>query len=219
MAEKSGGPTNLIRIFAEKSSITIKQIHELVASLSTYSPLPRVVWIEEANLLTPAAQNALLKSLEEPGEDTTFYLTCDRSLSLLPTIRSRSNLIHLATPKGNGTPHLPLIKLAMSETSGNRLNLVGELPSDRSEVITWFDELLEEIQSVLGKTSAFSGQQLLSGIAQNAFQTRARLMSNCSTNLTIQNFFLHLPKTRWKVGHRTRPKLQRRRVDGRVLAC
>lgn len=196
IAEKSAGRINLIHVFAEKSSITIKQIHELVASLSTYSPLPRIVWIEEAGLLTPAAQNALLKSLEEPGEDTTFYLTCDRSLTLLPTIRSRASLIHLALSKGGSTPHLPLIKAAMSETPGNRLSLVSELPSDRGEVVAWFDELLQEIQAVLGKTSAFSGQQLLSGIAQNASLTRTRIMSNCSTNLCLQNFFLHLPKAR-----------------------
>lgn len=196
MTEKSVGAINLIHVSAEKSSITIKQIHELVASLSTYSPLPRIVWIEEANLLTPAAQNALLKSLEEPGEDTSFYLTCDRSLALLPTIRSRASIIHLQSSKTNSLPHLPLIKAAMSESLGNRLNLVSEIPSDRSEAIAWFDELLEEIQSVLGKTSAFSGQLLLSGIAQNADRSRTRLMTNCSTNLTIQNFFLHLPKTK-----------------------
>jgi DNA polymerase-3 subunit delta' len=35
-----------------------------------------VVWIKDAALLTEAAANALLKTLEEPPENTWFFLAC-----------------------------------------------------------------------------------------------------------------------------------------------
>jgi DNA polymerase III delta prime subunit len=35
-----------------------------------------VVWISDAALLTDAAANALLKTLEEPPEKTWFFLAC-----------------------------------------------------------------------------------------------------------------------------------------------
>lgn len=46
--------------------------------------------IKDANTMTPQAQNALLKSLEEPPSDATLFLLCDREEALLTTIRSRA---------------------------------------------------------------------------------------------------------------------------------
>jgi hypothetical protein len=194
--EKSAGLTNLIHVEAEKTSITIKQIQELVASLSSQSPVPRVVWIEEANLMTPPAQNALLKSLEEPPHNTTFYLTCDHATALLPTIASRAQTTHLDTQASIAAPHLPLIKEAMGVTLGNRLQLVSQIPSDRTEALAWLDELSRELAATLRKTTARPAQLLLVNIAKNTATTHTRLKANCSVGLTLQNFLLHLPKTK-----------------------
>ena len=49
----------------------------------------RVVLVREAHRMTPAAQNALLKTLEEPGADTLLVLETDRPETLLETLRSR----------------------------------------------------------------------------------------------------------------------------------
>src|SRR5205807_8004030 len=45
--------------------------------------------------LTPEAQNALLKTLEEPPGNTQLYLTTPSAESFLPTVRSRCHLIDL----------------------------------------------------------------------------------------------------------------------------
>ena len=45
--------------------------------------------IEDAHLMNAAAQNALLKTLEEPAGRTVIVLLTDRPESLLPTVRSR----------------------------------------------------------------------------------------------------------------------------------
>lgn len=49
----------------------------------------KVFVVEEAELLNPASQNALLKTLEEPPANTTLILITTREERLLPTIRSR----------------------------------------------------------------------------------------------------------------------------------
>lgn len=54
----------------------------------------KVVLIEPAESLNLNAANALLKTLEEPGEDTLLIMISHRSGTLLPTIRSRCQKVH-----------------------------------------------------------------------------------------------------------------------------
>src|SRR6266852_1410686 len=53
----------------------------------------RIIILEQAQMLTTEAQNALLKFLEEPPSDTLFVLTATNDRLLLPTIRSRAQAI------------------------------------------------------------------------------------------------------------------------------
>ncbi len=55
----------------------------------------RVVIVDPADDLNPAAANALLKSLEEPPPQTVFLLLAAEPGRLLPTIRSRCRLLAL----------------------------------------------------------------------------------------------------------------------------
>ena len=56
----------------------------------------RVVIIDEAHLLNRNAENAVLKILEEPPARTLILITVTTPGALLPTIRSRCRLLHLA---------------------------------------------------------------------------------------------------------------------------
>ncbi len=51
--------------------------------------------IEKAHLMTTAAQNALLLSLEEPPSYVIFILLCENATDLLETIRSRAPVIKM----------------------------------------------------------------------------------------------------------------------------
>jgi DNA polymerase-3 subunit delta' len=55
----------------------------------------RVVIVDPIDDANPNATNAMLKVLEEPPADTTFFLVSHRPGSLLPTIRSRCHPIAL----------------------------------------------------------------------------------------------------------------------------
>ena len=75
----------------ERASIKIDVVREMLGRTS-YRPFEgkrRLVLIREADTLEPAAQNSLLKSLEEPPPGTIFILTTAVPGALLPTVRSR----------------------------------------------------------------------------------------------------------------------------------
>ena len=52
--------------------------------------LPRIAVISNAETLTIQAANRLLKTLEEPSENTHIFMTCSRVGLILDTILSRS---------------------------------------------------------------------------------------------------------------------------------
>ena len=75
----------------EKNTIKIEQIRELNRSLSLTSTEggKKIAVIEPAGAMNESAQNALLKTLENPTGDTMFFLLTDAPGALLPTVVSR----------------------------------------------------------------------------------------------------------------------------------
>src|SRR5512136_2772802 len=72
--------------------IVVDQVRELVdrrLSLRRFEGRRRFVILDPADAMNPQAQNALLKTLEEPPDDTTLVLVAAGGDALLPTIRSR----------------------------------------------------------------------------------------------------------------------------------
>ena len=75
----------------DTGAIRIDQIRDVIER-SAYRPFEgrrRVVVIDEADALMAPAQNALLKTLEEPPSLSVFILVTTRPDVLLPTVRSR----------------------------------------------------------------------------------------------------------------------------------
>ena len=72
----------------------IRAVNEL-AGRHTYEGGQRVIIIRQAEKMTPGAQNALLKTLEEPMAGTVFLLITDSPELLLPTIISRCRALKL----------------------------------------------------------------------------------------------------------------------------
>ncbi len=80
-------------------SISIEEIRSLQSFLrlkTTGDPIiRRIVIVEDAQTLTVEAQNALLKTLEEPPADTKIILTVTDTNSLKKTVYSRLQTIHV----------------------------------------------------------------------------------------------------------------------------
>ena len=82
-------------------SIKIDAVRELIERLSTTSQMQgrRVAIIEQADKMVHAAANSLLKTLEEPGDDTVLILHSARPHLIPITIRSRCQKLALPIPE------------------------------------------------------------------------------------------------------------------------
>lgn len=85
--------------FETGSKLGIAEARKIKAhfSLKPYSLKGRVVIIEDISVMTIEAQNALLKTLEEPPEEAILILGTPSEANLLPTILSRLSIYH--TPR------------------------------------------------------------------------------------------------------------------------
>jgi DNA polymerase-3 subunit delta' len=75
----------------ESGAIKIEAVRDVIdrAGYRPFEGRRRVVIVDEADALVPAAQNALLKTLEEPPSASIFLLVTASPDALLPTVRSR----------------------------------------------------------------------------------------------------------------------------------
>ncbi len=75
----------------DTGTIKIEQVRDVIdrAGYRPFEGRRRVVIVDEADAMVPQAQNALLKTLEEPPSASIFILVSSLPDSLLPTVRSR----------------------------------------------------------------------------------------------------------------------------------
>ena len=90
---ENGNNPDLIYLKSEKdTSISVEEIREQInqtVAIKPYASERKVYMIPNADKMTVQAQNALLKTLEEPPEYVTILLLASNPQKLLPTILSR----------------------------------------------------------------------------------------------------------------------------------
>lgn len=91
---------HVIACLKEKKLIAIDQIRSLQNKVYEQSQQGglRLIWIQEAELLSEAAANALLKMVEEPPKNCYFIFSIHQSVALMPTLKSRSVCFQLQNP-------------------------------------------------------------------------------------------------------------------------
>ena len=82
----------VVEPISNKKDISIQQVRELEKALSlrSFSGRHKVAIIDPSTLMNWAAQNALLKTLEEPPQGCVLILIASNAGGLLPTVRSRA---------------------------------------------------------------------------------------------------------------------------------
>jgi hypothetical protein len=105
------------------NTIKIDQIRALAAGLALFSVEGgrRIALIERADLINEDAQNALLKTLEEPPSRTHVILAAAEDSRLMPTIRSRCAVIRIGLPDANQASELLAERLGVDAPTAVRL--------------------------------------------------------------------------------------------------
>lgn len=95
----SGNHPDIIRVTHEKpNSISVDDIRGQVNNTIMIKPYQgpyKIYIIDQADIMTPQAQNALLKTIEEPPEYAVILLLTENADLLLPTINSRCVMLKL----------------------------------------------------------------------------------------------------------------------------
>ena len=86
----------LVRPFNKIIRVPVMRELEREANFRPYEGAARIFIIEDADRLNEESSNALLKTLEEPPRTTHLILITSRPAALLPTIRSRCQVIRFA---------------------------------------------------------------------------------------------------------------------------
>ena len=124
----SGNHPDIIWVTHEKpNSISVDDIRTQVnntVDIKPYQGPYKVYIIPQADMMTPQAQNAILKTIEEPPSYAVFLLLTENAETLLPTINSRCVMLKLRNIKDT------LIKKYLME------NL--EIPDYKADMCTAF---------------------------------------------------------------------------------
>lgn len=130
-------------------SVGIETVRELESFLSLKVPgksrYNRVVIIKDAQNLSLEAQNALLKTLEEPPKGTVIMLTVHHVHALLPTIVSRSQVVHVNRP---GKEALQAHFNADSDLVDRAYSITGGVPGLMSQILEQDDHPLRQATDV-----------------------------------------------------------------------
>ncbi len=124
----SGNHPDIIRVTHEKpNTISVDDIREQVNNTIDIKPYQgpyKIYIIPEADKMTTQAQNALLKTMEEPPHYAVIFLLTENADLLLPTINSRCVMLKLRNIKDT------LIKKYLMEKM--------EVPDYKADVCTAF---------------------------------------------------------------------------------
>ncbi|MCB9072376.1 MAG: AAA family ATPase [Bdellovibrionaceae bacterium] len=116
----------------ENGKIKIEQVRDVIDYLSLRSRLKdRFIIINEAEKLTPQAANALLKSIEEPPQGVHFILVTSNLAMLLPTIRSRCQVVSFSALSTDDLKKMvPGLEDWQAEWSFGRVTLAQKIIED-----------------------------------------------------------------------------------------
>ncbi len=170
-----------VATLAHEGSIGIEEVR-LLQKKMYLTPLrskTKAVIINNAQNLTIEAQNALLKVLEEPPNNTIIVLTAENKNLLLPTILSRCKIIELKSSE-NQLESNDLSTLAQYGV-GKRLKLAQDIAKDKDGALAWIENAILVIR-----------KQLTNSILR---ESKANREVNNTTMKQLNNTIVSLQKT------------------------
>jgi DNA polymerase-3 subunit delta' len=150
---------------APSKDIVVDQVRDLVdhrLAMKRFEGRRRFVVFDPADAMNPAAQNALLKTLEEPPEDTTLVLVASSPDGLLPTIRSRC----LRVPFAPIPDEIVVARLAAAGRSPDEARLAAALAGGSlGRALALDAEELDEVRDAVAAAAALDPDDALAWLA------------------------------------------------------
>ncbi len=119
---------SLLEIQSEDLQIKVKHI-QTVHKFTAYKNISRArgIIINDAHKLNPQSTNKILKLLEEPPSQTYFFFVTSNPDSILPTLRSRSQMTYFSPLKFNELKQIIKLPDWIVKSCQGRLDLANAL--------------------------------------------------------------------------------------------
>ena len=174
--DRGGDPDLLIVESDDSGRIKIDALREMMRllALKPYASRYRVAILDDFDQVMPQAQDALLKTLEEPAAHAVLMLLAQSQERILPTIRSRTQMLPLR-PLPLETVRAELIKRGGEE---ERATLIARLSGGR---IGWALDALGDESALEQREEALDR---LSKIAEGSRLARIKLADEISREVS-----------------------------------
>lgn len=175
----------------EEGTVGIEMIRdfERELSLTARNSPAKVGILADIDRLTSEAQNALLKTLEEPPPNTYIIGTTSIPEALLPTISSRMSVVKL-TDVVQTFDTTVLLKL-LRESPGKRLSTLEPYTTTRDDAKRFVTSLLGAAREELLKHPS----PTLTALIRNLLTAQSQLSVNVNPKLVVDNAILHISDT------------------------
>lgn len=187
---------------SDTPSIGIAQIRSFTKKLSLKPQQgTRVAGvIMEGEKLTVEAQQAMLKTFEEPPSHAYLIVCVPNTAQLLPTIISRCicNYLpqtHTESGSQKDNPRTQEIQAALHMTPGKRLHYLSTIGSTKDDLVVWIHETIRALrEEIISKnTSPPEHTRRYAYILHHLIDAQKYSENNVNLGLYLEHIFLTLP--------------------------
>lgn len=177
----------------KKEKIGISSTRKIKKFLQTkpYESTHKIIYINNSHLLTPPAQNSLLKTLEEPPDNSLIFLVTTNIDKLLPTVISRCQIVKndqiTSIESSKENVFLEVEKNLKDLNSGQKITLAGQYAYPKTKAKLFCKDSIYYLNSLLKESPTNKTATNLS----LAHTTLLRLENNVDPKLSLEHFFLH----------------------------
>lgn len=160
------------------------------AYLKPLKSLKKIVLLR-ANELTHESQNALLKILEEPPDNTIIILSVPDKNLLLPTILSRCNVFEIKNDrqltKSEISEYLDVLVSLKNKGVGERLKIAQDLSKSKEEALVYIENLILSGSKALSDDPGLASYLKILQRSHTIIKT-----TNVNLRLALENLFLSI---------------------------
>lgn len=207
LGKRAISPHDVITIVPEPISIGVDSVRSVAVHLSLHPVASdcHAVVVRNAHAMTLEAQNAFLKTLEEPPGNALIILETNQPEVLLPTILSRCHIIRLsdrARPCQSDAETLSqclqTIQHLRESSAGERLRTIDAIAKTREEALAFVNLSIQSLAHHLRMTgrgpvnpdiSTKLPPATTAKLLRSLLTARTQIMGNITPKLALDNIF------------------------------
>jgi DNA polymerase III delta prime subunit len=155
----------------------------------------KAVIINAYGSITPEAQNALLKILEEPPANTIIVITTEKKELILPTIISRCKVIvlqekEIKLTQDDLSKFEEVLNILLNGKTGNKLRIAQDIVKDRGDAALWLEKMAIFVKNKLEQDNKNLKYLIFLKELQKTY--KAIKSTNVSQRTALETLFLSL---------------------------